>query len=46
MIRARWMSDDKSSLATLAESFGVSIERVRQIEQAALKKLKQLASEE
>jgi len=33
-------------LATLAESFGVSIERVRQIEQAALKKLKQLASEE
>ena len=46
IIRARWMSDDKSSLATLAESFGVSIERVRQIEQAALKKLKQLASEE
>ena len=46
IIRARWMSDDKSSLATLAESFGVSIERVRQIEQAALKKLKQLAGEE
>ena len=46
IIRARWMSDDKSSLATLAESFGVSIERVRQIEQAALKKLRRLASGE
>ena len=46
IIRARWMSDDKSSLATLAESFGVSIERVRQIEQAALKKLRRLASRE
>ena len=46
IIRARWMSDDKSSLATLAGSFGVSIERVRQIEQAALKKLMRLASGE
>jgi len=42
IIHRRWMSDTKASLAELAEDFGVSIERVRQIEQAALKKLRSL----
>jgi RNA polymerase sigma-32 factor len=38
------MSDAKASLAELAEDFGVSIERVRQIEQAALRKLRSLVA--
>ena len=44
IIQRRWMSEAKASLAELAEDFGVSIERVRQIEQAALKKLRSLVT--
>jgi RNA polymerase sigma-32 factor len=44
IIQRRWMSDAKASLAELAEDFGVSIERVRQIEQAALRKLRSLVA--
>ena len=37
----RWLSDEKLTLHELAEKYGVSAERVRQIEQNAMKKVKQ-----
>ncbi|HEX5341412.1 MAG TPA: RNA polymerase sigma factor RpoH [Duganella sp.] len=43
IIEARWLANDDGSgatLHTLAEEFGVSAERIRQIEVAALKKMK------
>jgi RNA polymerase sigma-32 factor len=43
VVEARWLSNDDGSgatLHTLSEEFGVSGERIRQIEVAALKKLK------
>jgi RNA polymerase sigma-32 factor len=40
IIEARLLREDKATLAELSEQFGVSLERVRQIENAALKKLK------
>jgi len=43
ILRQRWLSEDKSStLQTLAQQYGVSAERVRQLEQAAMKKLRAL----
>ncbi len=43
IVEARWLSNDEGSGATLhelADEFGVSAERIRQIESAALKKMK------
>lgn len=40
IIRKRWLSENKSTLHELAEELGVSAERVRQLEQNAIKKLK------
>jgi RNA polymerase sigma-32 factor len=40
IIEARLLSEDKATLADLSEVFGVSIERVRQIEASAIKKLR------
>ena len=43
IVEARWLANDDGSgatLHTLAEEFGVSAERIRQIEAAALKKMK------
>ena len=40
IISKRWLSETKSTLQELAEEFGVSAERVRQLEQNAIKKLK------
>ena len=40
VIEQRWLSDDKSTLHDLAEKYGVSAERIRQIEKAAFRKLK------
>jgi RNA polymerase sigma-32 factor len=40
IIEARILRDDKATLADLAVQFGISLERIRQIESAALKKLK------
>jgi len=40
IIETRWLSDDKLTLHDLADEFGVSAERVRQIEAQALKKLR------
>lgn len=42
IIKARWLDDNKATLQDLAEEFGVSIERVRQLEKAALTKIKKL----
>jgi RNA polymerase sigma-32 factor len=41
IIRARWLDDDnKSTLQELADEYGVSAERVRQLEKNAMKKLR------
>lgn len=40
IIVRRWLSDKKSTLQELAEDYDISAERVRQLEQMALKKLK------
>ena len=40
IIQKRWLSENKSTLHELAEELGVSAERVRQLEQNAIKKLK------
>jgi RNA polymerase sigma-32 factor len=39
-VRQRWMSEDKATLHELADKYGVSAERIRQIESNALGKLK------
>jgi len=45
ILNARWLSDQKSTLHELAGHYGVSAERIRQIEKAAMQKLKgQLAA--
>ncbi len=41
IIARRWLADDKTTLQTLADEYGVSAERIRQLEQLALKKLRQ-----
>lgn len=41
IVEARLLREDKATLAELAEEHGVSLERIRQIESTALKKLKQ-----
>lgn len=40
IIRSRWLESDKATLQQLAASYGVSAERIRQLEQNALKKLR------
>ena len=40
IVRRRWIAQDKATLHDLAGEYGVSAERVRQIEAAALKKLR------
>ncbi|WP_417605730.1 RNA polymerase sigma factor RpoH [Oceanimonas baumannii] len=41
IIQARWLDeDDKTTLQSLANEYGVSAERIRQLEKTALKKLK------
>ncbi len=43
ILRQRWLSENKAiTLQTLAEQYGVSAERVRQLEQSAMKKLRLL----
>lgn len=41
ILRQRWLEESKVTLHDLASQYGVSAERVRQLEQQALKKLKQ-----
>ena len=40
IVQRRWLSEKKATLHELADQFGISAERVRQLEQNALKKLK------
>lgn len=40
IVRSRWLDDEKSTLQDLAETYGVSAERIRQLEKNAMKKLK------
>jgi RNA polymerase sigma-32 factor len=42
IVQRRWMSDDKATLHELAAEYGVSAERIRQIEAGAMTKLKAL----
>jgi RNA polymerase sigma-32 factor len=42
IVERRWMSDDKATLHQLAGKYGVSAERIRQIESSALGKLRGL----
>jgi RNA polymerase sigma-32 factor len=39
IVQSRWLTDDKKTLHELADEYGVSAERIRQIEAAAIKKL-------
>lgn len=45
ILRTRWMTEDKATLQDLAAHYGVSAERVRQIETNAIKKLRALIVE-
>jgi RNA polymerase sigma-32 factor len=40
ILQARWLTEKKQTLHELAQQFGVSAERIRQIEKNAMKKLK------
>ncbi|WP_372592162.1 RNA polymerase sigma factor RpoH [Guyparkeria sp.] len=40
ILTRRWLDEPKATLQTLADEYGVSAERIRQIESAALKKLR------
>ena len=42
IVERRWMSEDKATLHELADQYGVSAERIRQIESSALGKLRGL----
>ena len=45
IIEARWLGDEKRTLMELAEQYGVSAERIRQLERNAMKKLKKHMAE-
>ncbi|MGH8135833.1 MAG: RNA polymerase sigma factor RpoH [Steroidobacteraceae bacterium] len=42
IVKARWLAEDKRTLQDLADEYGVSAERIRQIEAAAIGKLRAL----
>ncbi len=42
----RWLAEDKATLHDLADEYGVSAERIRQIEQAAMKKIRSMMEAE
>ena len=41
----RWLNEDKATLQNLADTYGISAERVRQIEKNAMNKLKTALAE-
>lgn len=45
ILRSRWMTEQKATLHELADQYGVSAERIRQIEANAIKKLRNLVAE-
>ena len=44
IVTRRWLSEDKPTLHDLAEEYGVSAERIRQIEKRAMEKMKSVIS--
>lgn len=40
ILKSRWLSDDKATLHELADKYGVSAERIRQLEKNAMNKIK------
>ncbi len=40
ILQSRWLTEDKLTLHELADEYGVSAERIRQIEAAAIKKIR------
>jgi RNA polymerase sigma-32 factor len=40
ILQSRWLSDDKSTLHDLADRYGISAERIRQLEKNAMNKIK------
>jgi RNA polymerase sigma-32 factor len=44
VIRSRWLAEEKKTLQELADDYGVSAERIRQVEAAALLKLRSAMS--
>jgi len=44
IVKRRWLSDDKPTLHDLADEYGVSAERIRQIEKRAMEKMKNVIS--
>lgn len=46
ILQRRWLADSKETLHDLADVYGVSAERIRQLEKNAMKKLRQKMSEE
>ena len=45
ILQQRWLADNKATLHDLAEKYGVSAERVRQLEKNAMKKIRQYMEE-
>lgn len=45
IIESRWMNDNKSTLEDLSQKYGVSRERIRQLESNAIKKIRNLTAE-
>jgi RNA polymerase sigma-32 factor len=45
ILQRRWLSDSKSTLHELAAEYGVSAERIRQLEKNAMKKVKNMMTE-
>jgi RNA polymerase sigma-32 factor len=46
ILRSRWMTEEKATLHELADQYGVSAERIRQLEANAIKKLRGLVAAE
>lgn len=44
IIQARWLDEKKKTLQELANLYGISVERIRQLEEQALEKLKKILS--
>lgn len=40
ILASRWLADEKATLQDLADKYGISAERIRQLESSAIKKLK------
>jgi RNA polymerase sigma-32 factor len=45
ILQQRWLTDDKSTLHQLADKYGISAERIRQLENNAIKKLRNVIGE-